>query len=297
MVAGVAFMNQPGLENTGFVIPPPVIQHFLKDIEDGTYHGFPRAGITLAPLQNEAYRRRLKLSGTTTGALIDRLLPIPATRELLREEDVLLQVGKFPVGSDGSVIYEGNRVSAVAAFQDAQHGESIELRIWRNGEEMKVTLPMSLYDRDQRQGNQYDVQPRYYVYGGLVFTPLSLDYLRTFERNWSGPGWAELVYELTWRDRESPDQTRSEPVVLSTVLAHAVNANFTVTGRVLVDKINGIRIDRLEDVIRAFESAEVDQHRIEFAGQGSIECLDRAQAAAANPEIMSRYDVPEDRRL
>jgi S1-C subfamily serine protease len=46
-VVGVAFQGMPGLENTGFFIPTPVIQHFLKDIGDGVYDGFPQAGIRL----------------------------------------------------------------------------------------------------------------------------------------------------------------------------------------------------------------------------------------------------------
>ena len=34
-VIGVAFQGMPGLENAGFFIPPPVINHFLDDIKDG----------------------------------------------------------------------------------------------------------------------------------------------------------------------------------------------------------------------------------------------------------------------
>ena len=58
-VVGVAFQNMPGLENTGFFIPPPVVQHFLKDVADGKCDGFPQAGIGLATLQSPAYRRFL----------------------------------------------------------------------------------------------------------------------------------------------------------------------------------------------------------------------------------------------
>ena len=49
-VVGVAFMGIPGLENTGFFIPPSVINHFLKDIEDGEYNGFPKAGVRIVSL-------------------------------------------------------------------------------------------------------------------------------------------------------------------------------------------------------------------------------------------------------
>ena len=43
-VVGVAFQGLSGLENAGFFIPPPIIMHFLKDIEDGKYQGFPAGG-------------------------------------------------------------------------------------------------------------------------------------------------------------------------------------------------------------------------------------------------------------
>src|SRR5262249_20652971 len=72
-VVGVAFQGMPGLENTGFFIPPPVIEHFLKDIEDGTYDGFPQAGIRLVALQNKAYRNFLKVQDNDIGARVDSL--------------------------------------------------------------------------------------------------------------------------------------------------------------------------------------------------------------------------------
>ena len=54
-VVGVAFMGIPGLENTGFFIPPAVINHFLVDIDDGKHDGFPKAGVRIVALQNQAY--------------------------------------------------------------------------------------------------------------------------------------------------------------------------------------------------------------------------------------------------
>src|SRR2546426_3550027 len=44
-VVGVAFQGIPDLQSTGFFIPPQVIEHFMKDIEDKRYDGFPQAGI------------------------------------------------------------------------------------------------------------------------------------------------------------------------------------------------------------------------------------------------------------
>lgn len=90
---------------------------------------------------------------------------------------------------------------------------------------------------------------------------------------------------------------RIEPIVLSTVLADGVNANFRTRGRALVDKINGIRIERLEDVIRAFESPSNGQHVVEFLPKNTFECLERESADKANAQILKTYGIPKDRRL
>ncbi|MHC1763188.1 MAG: trypsin-like peptidase domain-containing protein [Verrucomicrobiia bacterium] len=296
-VVGVAFQGIQGLENTGFFIPGPVIEHFLEDIADDKYDGFPQAGIRLMALQSPAYRRLLKLPEDGPGARVDSLLPIPSTRAVLRDEDVILQVGEYPLASDGTILYRGNRVFGSMAFQEVQHGESVPLKIWRDGKELSVSLPVNYYEGDRAVGNQYGALPRYFVYGGLVFVPLSLDYMKTLGRNWTDPANADLVYELYYRRHESPETVRTEPVVLASILADPVNANFDNRGRVLVDKVNNIRIDKLEDLIRAFESSTNTFHVVEFLPNHSFDALERAPAEDANPRILQTYGIPQDRRL
>jgi hypothetical protein len=297
-VVGVAFQGIPGLENAGFFIPPPVVQHFLQDIEDGHYDGVPSAGIRIVPLQNPAYRRYLHLDENgRTGARVDSLLPIPGTLALLKPEDVLLEAGGFEVGSDGSIMFEGNRVFGGLAFQMAQNGGKVPLKILRAGQTLNLDLPVSVYDGDRLLGSQFDEPPRYYVYAGLVFTPLSAEYLRTMGRNWRDMANQEVVYELYYRRYESPETARTEPIMLSSTLAHPVNANVQISARALVDRINGIRIDRLEDVIRALETATNSHHLFEFLPNQAIETLDRQAAMAAHAEILKTYGVPRDRRL
>ncbi|MGE3312420.1 MAG: trypsin-like peptidase domain-containing protein [Limisphaerales bacterium] len=297
-VVGVSFQGTPGLENAGFFIPPEVIRHFLKDIDDGNYDGFPLAGVRLIPIQNPAYRKHLGIAvDSGDGARIDAIAAIPSTLEVLKPDDVLLEAGGFPVASDGTILYRENRVAAALAFQQAQHGETVPLRILRDGKEMKVDLPVYVYTADRAAGNQHDRPPKYFVHGGLVFTPLSQDYLRSFGRDWGDSASGELVYELFYIRHEKPDEARPEPVVLATILPSPVNANLNVRGRALVDTINGIRIEKMEDVIRAFESKTEGQHLIEFAGKQGFECLDQAEARAANAMILKTYGLTNDRRL
>jgi S1-C subfamily serine protease len=296
-VVGVSFQGMPGLENAGFFIPPEIIQHFLKDVADGRYDGFPLAGIRLVPLQNPAYRKFLGLGDDSVGARVDGLLTGSPAESRVKPDDVLLEVDGLPVGSDGTVVYGSNRVAVSIAFQAPQNGESVKLKLLREGKPIDVDLPVAVYEGDRLAGNQYDSPPRYVIHGGLVFTPLSADYLRTLGREQSDPATASLIYELYYRRSEQPDKARTEPVVLATTLTHPVNANLNVRGRALVDKINGIRIDRLDDVVRALEQAKDGQQVIEFSGHGGFDCLDREKASAAQAEILKTYGISNDRRL
>lgn len=297
-VVGVAFQGLPGLENTGFFIPTTLVNHFLTDIADGKYDGFPQAGIRFVSLQNIAYRKFLGLPDNDIGARIDHIFDVPSTRELLKVDDVILKVGPYDVGSDGTIVYEGNRVFLSVAISDAQSGDKLPFKVWRDKKEIDLEVPLFTYSRDKSEGNQHEDLPRYYVYGGLVFTPLSRDFMRTLSGAWTDAANVDLFFELFYRRHESPETARKEPIVLSTVLPHAVNANFDVRGRALIHAINGTRIDSLEDVIRAFESAPAGgQHVIEFHPEKNFECLDRAEVRAANADILKAYGIADDRRL
>lgn len=295
-VAGVSFQGIGGLENAGFFIPPPIIEHFLKDVSNGKYEGFPVAGVRITQLQNPAYRAFLKLPDNDLGARIDTVMPATPAGILLREDDVLLQVGPYAVGSDSSILYQGNRVHASAAFHEAQAGEALPVKIWRDGAETTVSLPMRAVTDDRLEGNQYTL-PRYYVFGGLVFTALSRDYLRTLGASFPEDGGQEFFYELYYRRQEAPSTWRPEPVVLATVLAHPANANFGVRGRALVDKINGVRIEKLEDVVRALEKPEGTFDTFEFVAGKQFECLAHEEIRQANENILKTYGLTADRRL
>ena len=295
-VVGVAFMGIPGLENTGFFIPPSVINHFLKDIEDGEYNGFPKAGVRIVSLQNPAYRKYLGLPPTGDGARIDSLADYTEKDGILKADDVILEVGGHKVGSDGTILLEGNRVYCTAAFQEPQDGGKLKMKIWRDRKSIDVSVPMKVRKEEENTGNLYDVPPRYYVYAGLVFTPLTLDYVKTFGRNWRNVANLEMVYELYYRKNEKPESARKEPVVLAATLAHPVNADIRLASRAMIDEINGKRIESLEDIIAAFKNNSKSQHLIKF-GSGTIESLDTEKSNQAHKDILKTYSIPSDRRL
>jgi hypothetical protein len=228
---------------------------------------------------------------------VDQILDIPDTEAAIKPNDVIMQVGDYPVDDDGTITYDGNTVGVSTAVDLAQNGDTIPLKIWRDGRMTDVKLPVKVYTDDAAQGNQYDVLPHYYIYGGLIFTPLSLDYLKTYGQNWTDSAGRELIYELVYRHLEDPKHWRPEPVVLASILDHAVNANFTTRGQAMVDKINGMRIERLSDVPKAFAATSGHDAIIEFLPDHHFEVIRKDAAEKANPDILSTYSVPAQSRL
>ncbi len=107
----------------------------------------------------------------------------------LHEGDVILEIDGVNIYNNGTVLLQLNPNSKhkYRTFYDIllhRHhvGEEISIKIRRN-KELKIVkfplLPFCYLVPD----SVYDVLPSYFIYCGLLFQPLSVDYLRTW-KNW-----------------------------------------------------------------------------------------------------------------
>ena len=295
-IVGVSFQGNPNLENAGFFIPPSVMQHFLTDIEDGHYDGFPDAGLNTDSLHNPAFRRALQLPENNIGARIDKILhPFPHSHKLLRENDVILEVSGYEVGSDSTILYQGNRVHAAILFDAVQHGTPLDLVIWRDGERLDIQLPVYKNSDDRISGNQYSPPP-YLIVGGLVFTELSSNYLNALGGNWANNVSTEVLYSLLYRTFQDEATARATPVVLSKVLKHPSNIDFGGHTRSILTQLNGQPIHSMQDLKTALDASTDDYHRFTFLS-GREEALQRTAADAANTALLKQYNIPAADRL
>ena len=71
-VVGVAFQGYSGsvAQNTGYMIPTPVIHRFLHDVKDGDYDYYPDLAVSHFNIQNPAQRRALKLPNNGLGVFV-----------------------------------------------------------------------------------------------------------------------------------------------------------------------------------------------------------------------------------
>jgi len=296
-VVGVAFQAAAELENVGFFIPTEVVRHFLTDVRDGRYDGYPELGAFTSTLESPAARRRAGLAASESGVRVDTVMPRSSADGHLLPGDVILAIDGHPIANDGTVARDGVRLSYGVLLDAPQAGGSVRISLLRDGERLERELLMTPYAPIRRLGNRYDEAPRYYVYAGLVFVPLEREMLETFGDAWAYKAEKQLLYEFFTRFLEEPERILMEPVVLLRRLDHPVNANTPWSRNLVVSKVNGRPIRGLADLIEAIESNRERHHLFEFDYFGQFMVLDREAADRAHGEILERYGVSRDRRL
>ena len=289
-VVGLAFQGLARGENIGYAIPMPVIQHFLDDIADGKYHNYPELGAAVLDTRNAALRRHLRLPDESGGVVVYYVDPFGSAHGHLRDKDVLLSIDRYDIGEDGNIELDGNTVNFAELTERKQWGESVVFEVWRDGEGLSVTVPLENPPDPFTYKNIYDKRPRYVLAAGLVFSPLNREVLRTVG-GVSSHNAHQLFYYSQYAKTDNLYEGHDEFIVLTRRLAHPVNTYAEGFLNGVVQEINGIAIQKLADVKRAFGKPRDGYHVVQFAGMEDTLVLDAKAARAARPEIHASYGV------
>ncbi len=290
-------MGYDSQSNNANIIPAPIIRHFLKDVSDGHYEGFPRVGYAFSPTRDPALRRYAKIPDDVSGGIYitDVLKGGPAAATDLRKGDVLVAVDDSPIDQDGNFPDDAYGQIPVGHLFNTHHfvGDKVKLHILRDGERktLEVTLahrPPSSYVSDPYI---VDRRPRFVIVGGLILQELSRQYLKDF-----GPEWARRAPErLVYFDRFQTDLFKDGPrklVFLSRVLPTPATVGYEDLSSLLVKRINGVELQTLDDVPKALEKPENGFHKIEFEEDPKTIYLDAAETQKTERAVQMQYRLP-----
>lgn len=289
-VVGLAFQGLIRGENIGYGIPLPVLQRFLDDIADGRYDGYPELGIAFMSTRNPALRRSLGLE-RPGGMAVSYTDPFGSAYGSIEKGDVILRLDGHDVAEDGTVVMDGDRVLFSELIERRQWGEVARFDLVRNRAGLRVDVPLSTPPDPFVFRNLYDVRPRYALRAGLVFSPLTREYLRSVRRD-QDPNVRELFYYAEYAKMHGHHLEFDEFVVFTRRLPHPVNGYADGFLNGIVTKVNGRAIRALADLAAAWEQPEDGFHRIRFAGLDDTLVLSVAEAKAAEASIRARYGVP-----
>jgi S1-C subfamily serine protease len=292
-VVGVAFQGYSGdvAQGVAYMIPTPVINRFLKDVADGTYDRYVDLGVTYSKLQNPAQRRFLGLQDDDRGVLVNSVITGGSAGKHLQSGDVLLSIDDHPIASDSFVELEGERVEMPEVVERKFKGDTVKLDILRNRQPLTVTIELQPLWPYLMQGRSYDVQPRYVVFGGLLFQPLSLDLMQAYQAQ-------DLRLRYYFENYVSEELYLEHPelIVLTNILPDPINTYLSPYRGGIVNTVNDVKIRTLDDLAKAF-AAPAEMYVVRMIGDGPPLVLDRAQVDSARERIRSRYNVVREQNL
>lgn len=298
-VVGVAFQAYTDAENTGYIIPSPVIRRFLKDIEDGRYDGHPEHGLIVlnGVMVNPAMRKFHKLKESDGGVKVGYVAGFAPTYGKIKKGDILLEIDGQPIGLDGKIDFRGERISFKVIFDLRQMGDVVDFKVSRQGQELNIPVKVTPSKPHHFMANIYAKFPRYDIFAGLVFSSLSRDYLKVWGKKWFRQAPIHLRY-LHWYHLEIPRYKNSqELVVLSGRLPSGVNTHIGHFEEGVIDEVNGVKISSLEELRPALEQGGSDYIVIKLWKEPVPIVLPRKKAFEAHPEIIKQYGVYPERWL
>ena len=296
MVCGVAFqsLKHDDAENIGYVIPTPVISHFVRDYElNGKYTGFPALGCDFQKLENADLKRSKKVPEGESGVLLRKLEPISNSAKCgLRTGDVLQKFDGIAVASDGTVPFRaGERISFSHLVSKKFVGEFAEIEIKRDGKPMKFSVPMENKKRlvpVHMEGKT----PEYFIIAGLVFTTVSCPYLRSeYGKDYEYDAPVQLLSRMYLKDMTEPDQ---ELVICSQVLAHEINVGYEDFSNLAVEKFNGEPIKNLKQLVKLVENCTEEFLTFEL-DMKTLVVLDNEKAKQSTKEILDVHAIPSNK--
>jgi len=296
-VVGVAFqgLNGGGAQNVGYMIPIPVVQRFLTDVEDGTYDHYVDLSVADLPIQNPGQIKALGLAGGDRGVMIANVDEAGSSGGVLQVGDVLLEIEGNPVLSNGLIKVDGELVDLNEVVERKFAGDKVSVKIWRDRKELSLTLTLKRFLPYLIMANQYNKRPKYVVYAGLVFQPLDRALINAH-------GIENQVVNHVFSNFTSKEiyKERPEPVVFTSVLPDSINTYLRGYVHGIVDEVDGKKIGSMEELYQTLHNPPKDAGDfvvIKLIEQGRPLVLDRSLVAAAQERILRTYNVPADHYL
>lgn len=284
-VAGVAFAGLNSADNIGYFIPVNILNNFLEDIKDGKYDGSPLLGVEWSELESPSHRRMLGIEAKTGGILIKKVFKNSPFEGVLQKNDVLMKLDNYPIEYDGTVEFRKNeKTDFIYVNQQKKYGDSLSYEIIRDKKTKTGQVKLNKKDIEYTVVTDVTIEtpPSYMVYGGLLFEPLTSNYM------------AGVVEKLgSVYDKEELYKDYKELVVLVRVLPFDVNLGYTDAVNQIIVKVNGEKYKDFKDFAQKVKN--VKSGFIVFENDNGDEIvLDVKEVEEQREALMQNYNISSD---
>jgi S1-C subfamily serine protease len=289
---GLAFSRFNDAQNIGYIIPNEEIELFLQDIADGHYDGKPAMFDDLQTLENPALRTFLKIDKSVEGTVVHRPFHSDASYPL-KEWDVITRIADTPIDDQGMIkIGADLRVNFRYLIQKVAHQGKVALTVVRAGKSMVVQEPVSP-NRPLLIPSLNGDYPSYFVYGPLVFSKATLEYVALINNANALSTLAFVRSPLVTRRGDPPDADREELVVVSSpFFPNKLSKGYSNPSAGVVYSVNGTRVRSLRHLVALLRDVKDEFVTFEFDHLGGEALVfPHKEMVAATEEILTDNGV------
>ncbi|KAK9669404.1 hypothetical protein RND81_13G127200 [Saponaria officinalis] len=289
---GIAFqsLKHDDAENIGYVIPTPVILHFIQDYErNGAYTGFPILGVEWQKMENPDLRVAMGMKSDQKGVRVRRVDPTAPESKVLQPSDVILSFDGVDIANDGTVPFRhGERIGFSYLISQKYTGDNAEIKVLRDSVIHKFNIKLGTHRR-LIPAHSKGRPPSYYIIAGFVFTTVSVPYLRSeYGKEYEYEAPVKLLDKLLHSMRQSKDE---ELVVISQVLVADINIGYEEIVNTQVLSLNGNPVKNLKSLASMVESCGDEFLKFEL-DYDQVAVLRTKTAKAATVDILATHCIP-----
>jgi S1-C subfamily serine protease len=293
---GLAFSHLSGAENISYIIPCEEIDLFLQEVAAGRTYAKPALFDDFQTLENPALRAFLKLDKSVQGLVVHR----PDRNDAdypLKEWDVVTRIADAPVDDQGMVkVLPDVRVWFGYLVQKVARDGKVALTLVRNGKEMSVQVPLSA-KRPLAIPELSGRYPSYFVYGPIVFSEATTEFIAGLSRGTSSSTVASRLMvtgsPLISRMLDKPAFEGERLVVVSSpFFPHKLAKGYSSPFAQVIKTINGQAIKNLPHLVEVLRDCKDEFLRVEFNSRmGETLVFPRSEMLSATDGILTDNGV------
>ncbi len=296
-MVGLVFSKLFQADNIGYIIPMEEIELFLSDVKDGRYDGKPVFIDEIQSLENESLRETLRLGKESTGVVVRNVGPRTESYPLKRN-DVINRIGDHVIDNLGMVRVAGDRLMRFPyLIQRLARANKVPMTVIRDGRKVSVDVPVGPEHNTWLVPYLGSDSPSYFLYGPLIFTELTDDYVRGLTQV-SGDesnrvaaimGGLYAGNPLFVRYGDRPAFAGERLVIIGhPPFVHKLSKGYHIDYALTLNEINGVHVRNLKHAVEVLRDATGEFVEFTFHGRNSqVVVFKRKDVESAMEEILS----------
>lgn len=207
-LVGIAMMKKLKAENIAYIVPTVIINTFLDDVKDNKVDGFSKENTFFSAIENNTLKEFYGLKNGN-GVVVSH---VGKYNTNLKINDIILAIDGKNIANNGTIKTKYGRISFSHIYNTKQIGDIVILDIQRDKKHIKVSHTIRRVSK--LINYEFAKSPRYIIYGGLVFAPITRNFLST-------------ITKLESKQIKKKSKNYQEAItMIPTVFPHSVNRGY-----------------------------------------------------------------------